>query len=270
MVKKIIIYIINLFLIVSIFAFATLLILSNTIMNKEFVIGVLEKNNYYEKTYYEIQDGFKNYIMQSGLEENIIENLYNMDKVQKDINVIIDSIYENKEININTEVIRNELDNKINEVLKQNNKKIDNSEKKSIQTFENVIIDVYKTGITYSEEAIKQICNAFEKLQSLFVIAQIILIVIILILMLTIILINKNIKETAKTFAITMITVGCASITLKILLGVRVTNILILNKTFSESLVYMINSIMNTLFIMGIAMFIIGVIITIINAIKEQ
>ena len=76
MVKKIIIYIMNFFLVIFIFTLSSLLIFSNTILNKQYIKEILEKNNYYEKTYYNIQNDFENYILQSGLDKDILNNLY--------------------------------------------------------------------------------------------------------------------------------------------------------------------------------------------------
>lgn len=270
MVKKIIIYIINFFLVICILGLSSLLIFSNTILNKQYVINVLEKNNYYEKTYYNIQDGFKNYIMQSGLEEEVLQDLYNREKINKDINIVIDGIYENKEINIDTDEIIKILDDRINVVLEQNNRKPDAQEKEEIKIFEDTIAQVYVDGIAYSEEYVSQIGNIYSNIQLIIKRVEIILSILTFVLVCIIIVINKNIRETLNTIGIAFISIGMLKIVLKILIGDRTHNILMLNSAFSQSLIYLINSIVNVFFITGIIMLITGIVITILAKLNKK
>ena len=152
MIKKAIIYILNFLLVICFVTLFLVHITSVTILDKQYVVKCLEQSNYYEKTYYNIQEEFKNYVMQSGLEESILDNLYNQEKVNSDINQVIDSIYENKEIHIEILNLRKTLDNRIKEVLEQNNRKPDAEEELAIQTFEDTIVEVYENGIIYAKE----------------------------------------------------------------------------------------------------------------------
>ncbi len=260
MIKKISTYIINLFLIICIFILSSILIFSNTVLNKQYVAKVLEKNNYYERTYYNIQEGFKNYIMQSGLEEDVLEDLYDKQKVDNDINMVLDTIYENKDINIDTESMKKKLDDRINSVLKEKNRIPDGEEKEAIQTFENAIIETYNSGIAYSQSLVKQIGNIYVKIQPMLAKAQAISIFLIVILIALIILINRNAKKSIETIGIAVLSVGILGIALKLLIGDRMHHILILNTAFSESLIYLIKSIIDTFFTVGIVMSILGII----------
>ena len=98
---------------------------------------------------------------------------------------------------------------------------------------------------------------------------QIVLYIITFILMVSIIIINRNIKESIKTLAITLLTVGIINILVKLILSSKIQNILILNETFSESIVYLANSIMNTFFITGIIMFCVGIGLAIVSNLKK-
>lgn len=270
MIKKISTYIINFFLIICIFILSSILIFSNTVLDKQYVAKVLEKNNYYERTYYNIQEGFKNYIMQSGLEEDVLEDLYDKQKVNNDINMILDTIYENKDINIDTESMKKKLDDRINSVLKEKNRIPDGEEKEAIQTFENAIIETYTSGIAYSQNLVKQIGNIYAKIQPILAKAQAIIIFLLVILIAIIILINRNVKKSVETIGIAVLSIGILGIALKLLIGDRMHHILILNTAFSESLIYLIKSIVDTFFTVGIVMAVLGIIAIITSNINRR
>lgn len=266
MVKKIIIYIMSFFLSVCIILLSSLLIFSNTILNKQYVINVLERNGYYEKTYYNIQEGFKNYIMQSGLEESILEDLYDSEKVNNDINMVIDLIFENKSINIDTQVIVQKLDDRINAILDQNNRVPETQEIEEIRIFEDTIAEVYSNEITYSMDSIQQISSVFSKIQLLLSTIKIALIIITIGLFLLIIAVSRSVREVINSLGITLITVGVIEFAIKFLIGDRTHNILILNTNFSTSLIDLINSIIDTFFCTGVILAGLGFVIIIISS----
>lgn len=263
MVKRIIIYIINFLLSLCVLLLSSLLIFSNTVLNKQYVINVLERNDYYEKTYYNIQEGFKNYIMQSGLEESILEDLYDREKVNNDINMVIDAIFENKSINIDTEVIVQKLDDRINAILEQNNRVPEKEEREEIKIFEDTIAEVYSDEISYSIESIEQISSVLTKIQLLLSTVKIALIIVTIVLFLLIIAISRSLREIINTLGITLITAGIIQVAIKLLIGDRTHNILILNSNFSTSLIDLINSIVQTFFYTGITFAGLGLVIII-------
>lgn len=271
MVKKIIIYIMNFFLVIFIFTLSSLLIFSNTILNKQYIKEILEKNNYYEKTYYNIQNDFENYILQSGLDKDILNNLYDMEKVNSDINMVIDAIYDGSEIKVDTTKIIQELDDRINEVLKQNNREPEKEEREEIEIFENTIAQVYYDGITYSIDDVKEISNIIKQLKVAIKNIEMILIVVSILELLIILFINKSVRKNANTLGIMMLTVGIIGIAIKILIGDRTHDILILNLAFSASLIDLINSIISKFFILGVTMSVIGLVIIILsNCLKRK
>ena len=271
MVKKIIIYIMNFFLVIFVFTLSSLLIFSNTILNKQYVKEILEKNNYYEKTYYNIQNDFENYILQSGLDKDILNNLYDMEKVNSDINMVIDAIYDGSEIKVDTTKIIQELDDRINEVLKQNNREPEKEEREEIEIFENTIAQVYYDGITYSIDDVKEISNIIKQLKVAIKNIEMILIVVSILELLIILFINKSVRKNANTLGIMMLTVGIIGIAIKILIGDRTHDILILNLAFSASLIDLINSIISKFFILGVTMSVLGLVIIILsNCLKRK
>lgn len=256
MFKKFIMNIFNIIVILLILSLNVLLVFSNTIFNKNYVIKKLQKNNYYEKTYYDIKENFKNYIMQSGLEENVLDDLYSMEKIQNDVNMVLDAIFENKEIKISTDEIRKKLDDRINEVLEENNRVPDKTEKESIQTFEDTIVNEYIEGIVFSENYVKQIKNGYSKIIKIVKFGEILLIVLTAIIL--IIMFSKKILR--ENIGMILFAVGIMQIIIRILVGKRLNYILILNSTFSQSLISLLNSVVNIILVIGFIDVILGII----------
>lgn len=257
--KKVIVYIINFFLVIAITVLASLLIFSNTILSKQYMIDILQKNDYYNKTDFDIKDMFKNYIMQSGLEEGILEGLYDKDKLNNDINMIIDGIYENKEVKIDTDGIRNILNSRIDETLKQNHRVPDKAERESIQIFVNTIVETYEEGVVISQSTVNRIGKIFVKLKSLVEKALIATIIVIAVLVITIIAINKNIQACFRVFGASILSCGIIFSALKLLIGKRLHYVLIINNTFSDTLINLSEKIVNLFFTTGIVMAVLGI-----------
>ena len=217
-----------------------------------------------------IKEDFKNYIMQSGLQESILEDLYDREKVNTDIDMVIDSIFENKKLNIDTKTITKKLDNRINAVLESNNRKPDAIEKEEIKIFEDTISQVYNDGIVYSSESILEIANIYNKIQPLIIKIINLLGVLIMALLVIIFVINRNLKQNINAVGIALFSSGLLDIIVKVLVGDKAHNILILNTTFSESVIYLINSIISIIFVTGIVMSIIGFVLIIISNIEKR
>lgn len=256
--KKIILYILTFILSLGTFAMIALGIFSNTILNKKYVLDTLERNNYYERTYANIQEGINNYAMQSGLEQEIFENLYSREKITQDIYQVVDSIYENKEVKINAEEIKEELDSRIYRVLEEHQKMPEQKEKESIQNLENVISETYVSGIVYSSEIVAKISQPLQKVLQMMPKLFMINIAFVCILLIIIGIVSK--KESFRYFGISFITSGILSILLQLFAGDRVHYILILNTSFSECVRSMINSMIQMFSIMGGIFIVIGII----------
>ena len=256
--KKVILYILSFILSLGIFAMLTLFIFSNTLLNKQYVLGILEKNNYYEKTYANIQEGINNYAMQSGLEQEVFRGLYTKEKVIKDINQVVDFIYDNKEAKISVEEIKGELDNRIYNVLEEHQKVPKQKEKESIQKLEDVISETYVNGIVYSSEIVEKINEPLQKIMQSMPKVFMASIVFVCILLLVMGIVSK--KAIFSYLGISFITSGVLSVLLQLLVGDRVHYILILNTAFSECVRYMISSILHMFSIVGGTFIIIGII----------
>lgn len=128
--------------IIGITSFTVLQILDKSI-SKEHVISKLEEIKIYDQIYDEVQSGFEEYIYQSGLEVEMFEDICTKEKIQNDLMSIIDSIYEGKEAIIDTSIIKQNLDNKINNYVNEQGIEITAAEKENIEKYEDLIADSY-------------------------------------------------------------------------------------------------------------------------------
>ena len=87
LVKKLINFIVIIFLSLSILSSFLVFTVSNTILNKEYILNKMEECNYYEKTYLDINDILEQYIGPSGLDEEVLKDIYTEEQVKNDIDI---------------------------------------------------------------------------------------------------------------------------------------------------------------------------------------
>ena len=73
--KKVISYILSFILIILIVLACLLTIMKSTILNEEYVISKLEEARYYDRMNGEIIEQFKNYTIQSGLSDEVLDDI---------------------------------------------------------------------------------------------------------------------------------------------------------------------------------------------------
>ena len=122
----------------------------------------LQQQDYYEKIYEETKSNFENYIHQSGLDEEVLENIVTKEKIEKDTRKIINNIYNGMDEKVDTEEIKNKLNKNINNSL---NGKISSTQQKSIDTFVDTICKEYETTISHTnyEKKINNMLNQINK-----------------------------------------------------------------------------------------------------------
>jgi len=100
MVKNIISYIPSFIMVALIIAIVAVSFLQNKVLNEDYWKMQMEQNNYYEKLEDTVNDGFENYIMQSGMDSSVFEGIYDLDKVKEDTNSIVHAILNNEELKL--------------------------------------------------------------------------------------------------------------------------------------------------------------------------
>ena len=192
--KKILIYYLLEF-VLTIFVFLTivLLVLKFTLLNKNYFTKILDDTNYYHELYLDINNDFENYIMQSGFDLKIVDNLITEESLKKVINNVVDNFYQGKKIIIDTNDIEKNLMNNINSYLEGNNIKITDEE--SLKLFINEILNIYKDRIIINDRLIKLSAN-FNKINNLIKIVTILLFIFDVLLFILIKFIFKKITLT--------------------------------------------------------------------------
>ena len=244
-VKKTISYILSFILMVIIVSITILNILSKTVFNKKYIISKIEENSYYEKLNENIKSGFEEYIQQSGLDEEVLENIYSKEDVKKDLNTIIDNIYENKKEKISTDKVKEKLKNNINIYLKGT--KLNKSQKEAINEFIEKISKRYENEINHISK-INEISNAIANINKYTEKTNQILIISIIAIITIIILINiKNISEIIKNIFIALLGAGLILITIYmyITMSIKIKDLLIIDKAFSELIKDILTNIIN-------------------------
>ena len=267
--KNIISIILAFLLMLSILLTVALQIVSSTILNKDYIFGKLDEANYYNNVYEQIKDSLAGYIGPSGLDEEVLENIYTREQVKEDINLIINNIYENKDDKINTEDIKEKLQNNIEASVGSG--LLTKENKKSIEYFIDKIADEYVQNISHDPyfEKLGIIMNKAKdivgKVDGIIIFVPIILTVVILLLNI------KQISSAIRFISISILTSGLIGIALKLFIEtkINISNILIINDSFSEVIKNVINSILNninTMSIIGIIGSIVLIVLT--NVIK--
>ena len=260
-------------LMLSILLTVALQIVSTTILNKDYILGKLDEANYYNNVYEQIKDSLAGYIGPSGLDEEVLENIYTREQVKEDINLIINNIYENKNDKINTEDIKEKLKNNIEASVGSG--LLTKENRNSIEDFIDKIADEYVQNISHDPyfEKVGTIINKAKdvvgKVEGIIIFVPIILAVVILLLNI------KQISSAIRFIAISILTSGVIGIVIKVFLEtkINISNILIINDSFSEVIKNVINSILNninTMSIIGIIGSIVIIVLTNIIKVNRQ
>lgn len=260
LVKKLIKFIVIIFLSLSILSSFLVFTVSNTILNKEYILNKMEECNYYEKTYLDINDILEQYIGPSGLDEEILQNIYTEEQVKNDIHTTVNAIFTGEEKTIETEKIRSKLDKNIHESYN-----ITSNEKEAIVNFENTIVNEYTKQITHHdylyvlENYIPTANNIIAKLKIIMPIIMCIIIVCLIILNI------KNINKIIQGILIGFLSAGLTIMVIGIIINFNINfeAILILNENFSELIRNIANELLKSLQNLGIIIAILSTILLI-------
>lgn len=239
-------------------------IVTQTVLNKNYIIQKMEETNFYSETYKLVQSNFEKYIEQSGFEENILENICTEEKVKQDINLMISNIYEgaNKTIDIT------EISDNLNANIDKLNIR-DSKNQKAIEQFVEHICQEYTDTLVHTKyendinKFYKEIVIKKDKIEKIVIIALVIDVIVILIVN------NKNIEKDFQSIGTAIFSssafelIACQIINLR----VSIKGIKIFNDAFSDMIVAIIQNVISKVFSFGIATLMIAIILIIINAI---
>ena len=259
-IRKIISYILAIILVTLMSATIILSIVNAVVFSKPNVKKQMQKVDYYTEINNIIKESANNYIMQSGFDESIMDNVISKEKINNDIDKVINAIYEGEEVEISTDEIKNSLDKNVQQYIAQNNYKVDAQTQKDIEKFEDKIESIYANSITYSKSSIKKVVKYFKmvkRMTRVALIASSILLIIFAII---------TYKTNRATFGISLLATGIICIFIKCYssINIAVNNILMVNKTFSNLMINIINQVIQYVFIGGIILAVLGIALIII------
>ena len=145
--KTIIKYILTIIFTVLLILYILINLASSTVLNENYVLSKLEQTDYYNKIYEYVKSNYENYVYQSGLEENVLNNIITKEKVEKDTKIIIGNIYDVLDEKIQTQEIKDNLNKNIKNEM--GDIVLNTTQKKSIDTFVEKICDEYTSTISH-------------------------------------------------------------------------------------------------------------------------
>lgn len=256
--KRIIKNIIAIFLTIATIIYITINLLSSTILSKEYVINKIEEIGYYDKIYESVESNFENYIYQSGLDENALENIVSKEKIREDTNLILNNIYDGAEKEIDVQEIEDNLNKNIETSL--GNQRLNATQQKSIETFVEQICNEYKDTISnFNYE--NQIYNAIAKIRQVIELGKkVVLITIIVCVILIIVLSLKRLYRVLMYLGVSLVASGTFFVIVNLFINANTSlqHILILNDTISEVLRNILSDILSSELNTGLIMLGIG------------
>ena len=254
--KKAISYILAFILSLCTIAAIVLGYINSSFFNEINVRKAMRDTNYYYNIYSIIKETANDYVLQSGFDESVLENVITDIQVQSDMNRVVDCIYNNHKVEVDTEEIRKTLHENIQKQIQEQGHTVNESTQADIDEFENSIIDAYKSNMYYSEQTVNKMSNHIHKIRRSITTSVIILCIVIAILAFAIFKINEP------ALGVSLIITGTIFVVLKTysVVNIAINNVLILNWAFSRTITFILNHLIQKIFTTGIIFIVIGVI----------
>ena len=256
--KKIICYILGFIFTILLVLLVILGILKSTALSEYSVKKTLDKSNYYALISDKIKDNMKDYMMSSGLDEEILNDLFTEEDVRSDVNKYLDKLYQDSKVEFDGTKLKEKLINNINESLKKNNLQV--SDQKAIDSFVEEMVKIYQKE-TNLYNLIDNFTDSIQKVNNLLGIVAIIMLVICIIIFITIVLMK------VRCFGSITLGVGILLFYVRFAIYEKVDfeNILILSKEFSDILTMILIKIANYLNAFAIGFLVLGLVITLVE-----
>ena len=157
---------------ILLFAITILFVFKITILNEKYIINNLTKTNYYDNLYEETKDSISYIAKKSGIKPRLVENVFTLNDIKSDTNKFVNSFLQGQKAEINTELLKENINRNIEEYEEDTNTPIDNNLKNE---FVNKIVSTYKNEVSllniFSKESssINNLTKLFKALLLIFV-----------------------------------------------------------------------------------------------------
>lgn len=273
MIKDIISYMLSFLLAILIILTTMITFVQNKILNANYIENKLEQSEYYEKLTKSINEGFENYIMQSGMDSTIFEGIYDNERLKQDTNMLIEAMINNGEIQLDTSDIKEKLDANIREYIKKNNLAVNPTVENQIQTFETTIINTYENSVAYSTTIVKTIGKTINMVNKILPTVFYIVIGATIFNVILLIIVNiKNKRKILNYFAVIVFTISGLSI-LGIILEkhfLDIQSLTVLNDNLSVIIQLFINEAYNILYVSSVAGIVGGIFFSVLGCKKKE
>lgn len=262
--KNIIRYVLTFILTMALITFLLVNLFSTTILNEQYILSKLQEVDYYNKMYDYVQSCFEKYIGQSGLDEEILNNVVSKEKIKKDTQIIISNIYDGTKEEIDTQEIKENLKQNINNSL--NNQKLTSSQQTAIDTFIEEIVKEYSNAMTHTSYENK-INQQYVKFMKYLEIAKKAILVILGVSIIILVLVSlKRIYRAISMVGISLLSTGVLFelVNWYINTKIKIQTITIFNDTISETVRNILQEILGKIQGQGIILLVLGIVLIII------
>ncbi len=242
-------------------------IVSTTILDKDYILQKLEETNFYSEIYELVTSNFENYIYQSGLDEEVLQNICTKEKVEQDINQMISNLYDGTNKKIDTTEIKDNLNSNIDKLGIKNKQN-----EKAIEQFVTHVCNEYTNTLVHTnyENKINSVYkNITQKLDKI----NIILIAVVIISVLFILIINnKKIIKNIGNIGIVLLASAMFGLIANWIIktGINIQGIKVLNDAFSNTIVTIIQDVLDKIVTLGLVTLVISLILIVIYAIMSN
>ena len=264
-------YLIVILLVITVVSEVLIQIASKTILDEKYVIEILDSNSFYDFVYENIKEHLQGYIEQSGLDKNILENVYTQADVKIDVNKIVGNLYGEEVQIIDTTELQNRLNKNIENALAS--EKVSAAQQKVLNDFVEKVASGYSSQI-YNFDYLSHVNGLFYKINNLIDKFNFVMYLMIAIFTLLIILINLDkIHKAFSALSITALVSGATLIGFVEGFNAAINSqggigsIVTVNEEILKILMKVINSIMSDIKMIAIEFIIGGAIVLVATAI---
>lgn len=239
------------------------ILISNTVLNQNYVLAQLIENQFFEKMETDLKNGFEEYQYQSGFSETVFENLCSREMIEKDIKSVIKYWYQGTEIVNHSVDVELQVKANIEQYLKENTIDVTEKQKKNIEDFEKIIVQVYENKVEIVPNYNKQIANGIKQVKEVIEVAKKVLIGIFIAILIITLLINiKSFSAFASTLGTSLLASGILLELIKFVIekNIDINHILVFTQALSDLAKEMMYDVLNKIGWTGISLSIVGIV----------
>ncbi len=238
-----------------------ILIILNTLLNKDFVSKEMTKINYQENVYNNIVENFQNNLLSANLDLKI-EDIVNLEMVSNDVKSVIDYVYDKDSLQTRDNDLKANIKKAEEELL--DGIYLDSDNKEAIEKLENNLLSIYQNEILINRNILKSLSNNMETIKA-------ILSVIFVILLLVSLNIGAIIKILLKKrINVAVLASGMILLGLYWFLANSFSDVLIINPVFSLLLKESVSTILNMMLVYATFLIVSSIIVSIALEIKTN